>query len=82
MIDGNLLETNRQINEVRLRMATSVLNTGSYDARDKTEGDALSCSLSGLHETLKCLQGQLKEEEQTRQKELKEVKALRAKIAA
>jgi hypothetical protein len=82
MIDSDLLATRLQITEVRGQMSASILMTGSYDAQLKIENDALSCSLAGLQETLQCLKDQLDLEEQSRQKEIKQIQDLKAKNRA
>lgn len=82
MIDQDIIQTRLQIIEVRSSMSASIWSTGSYDSHLKIEHDALSCSLAGLQETSQCLRDQIEVEEQSLQKEMKQLQALQSKINA
>lgn len=80
MIDNDILQARLQLAEVRTRMSASILLTGHYDGPVRVEHDALSCSIAGLQETYQCLQDQIEVEEQSLQKETKQLRALRSKM--
>lgn len=61
-------------------MAESVITKGFYDPHQKTENDALSCSLVNLQETYQCILDHIDVEEQSLQKEMKQFRSLESRV--